>query len=91
MTESRTDPLVILIVDRDPIDGAAIVKTGDSTIRVEEVQYEGEASGAPRWRIGTRLGVETIKVLLSMKAALSEIERAMGAATVTGGEQYGAG
>ncbi|HEY9428677.1 MAG TPA: hypothetical protein VIR34_16080, partial [Gemmatimonadaceae bacterium] len=72
-------------------DGAAIVKTGDSTIRVEEVQYEGEASGAPRWRIGTRLGVETIKVLLSMKAALSEIERAMGAATVTGGEQYGAG
>ena len=26
MTESRTDPLVILIVDRDPIDGAAIAE-----------------------------------------------------------------
>jgi methionyl-tRNA formyltransferase len=72
-------------------DGAAIVKTGDSTIRVEEVQYEGEASGAPRWRIGTRLGVDTIRALLSMKSALSELERAMGTATVTGGERYGAG
>jgi len=72
-------------------DGAAIVKTGDSTIRVEEVQLEGEESGAPRWRIGTRLGVHPTTALLSMKAALAGIERALGAATVTGGEQYGAG
>ena len=72
-------------------DGAAIVKTGDSTIHVHEVQYAGEGSGAPRWRIGTRLGMNLTTALLSMKADLAAFERAMGAATVTGGEQYGAG
>ena len=72
-------------------DGGAIVKTGDSTIRVEEVQHDGEGSAAPRWRIGTRLGWNTTKELASMKAALAELERAMGTATVTGGEEYGAG
>lgn len=72
-------------------DGAAIVKTGDSTIRVHEVQCEGEESGAPAWRIGTRLGVNPIGALLSVKAELAAFERAMGAATATGGERYGAG
>ena len=72
-------------------DGAAIVKTGDSTIRVHEVQYAGEESGAPRWRIGTRLGVNPTMALLSMKAQLAALEKELGAATATGGEQYGAG
>ena len=72
-------------------DGAAIVKTGDSTIRVHEVQYAGEESGAPGWRIGTRLGVNPIGVLPSMQARLAALEKELGAATVTGGERYGAG
>ena len=72
-------------------DGAAIVKTGDSTIRVLEVQHAGEESGAPGWRIGTRLGVNPITALLSIKASLAALEKDLGAATVTGGEQYGAG
>lgn len=71
-------------------DGAAIVKTGDSTIRVEEVQYEGEESGAPRWRIGTRLGVNPTLALLALRAELAALERSMGAASMPGGERYGA-
>jgi methionyl-tRNA formyltransferase len=36
-----------------------VVKTGDSTLRVEEVQLEGRPAETPAWAIGTRLGGET--------------------------------
>ena len=78
------------VVGRAP-DGAAIVKTGDSTLRICEVQFAGEESGAPRWPIGTRLGVNLTTALLSIRSGLTALERATGVATVTGGEQYGAG
>ncbi|HEY9480128.1 MAG TPA: methionyl-tRNA formyltransferase, partial [Gemmatimonadaceae bacterium] len=55
-------------------DGAAIVKTGDSTIQVSEVQRAGEESGAPSWRIGTRLGVNLAECLRAMNARLSALE-----------------
>lgn len=72
-------------------NGAAIVKTGDSTIRVEEVQYEGEESGAPRWRIGTRLGDDPARALRALRSELAALEKSLGAAAITGGERYGAG
>ena len=78
------------VVGRAP-DGSAIVKTGDSTIRVCEVQLAGEECGAPRWPVGTRLGANLTSALLAMKASLAALERAMGAATAAGGEQYGPG
>lgn len=70
-------------------DGAAIVKTGDSTIRVHEVQHVGEESGAPGWRIGTRLGVNLNTLPLSMMSSLAALERQVG--NGAGREQYDPG
>lgn len=69
-------------------DGSAIVKTGDSTIRISEVQLAGEESGAPHWRIGTRLGLKLTTALLSMISSIEALEQAMGAGHGSGREQY---
>lgn len=69
-------------------DGAAIVKTGDSTIRVCEVQHPGDESGAPRWRIGTRLGVNLTAALQSTMESLAALERAVDAGHGSEREQY---
>ncbi len=33
-----------------------LVKTGDSTLRIEEIQIDGRSAETPAWAIGTRLG-----------------------------------
>lgn len=45
-----------------------IVKTGDSTILIQEVQFESKAPEIPSWAIGTRLGINLISCLRSIKA-----------------------
>jgi methionyl-tRNA formyltransferase len=45
-------------------DGAGVlVKTGDSTLLVREVQLEGELPGVPTWMVGTRLGIDVPALL----------------------------
>jgi methionyl-tRNA formyltransferase len=44
------------VVGHEPGRGV-LVKTGDSTLRVEEIQLEGRPPEPPAWAIGTRLGV----------------------------------
>lgn len=48
-------------------DGA-LVKTGDSTLLVHEVQYPGQAAEAPRWPIGKRLGLDVAATLSALVA-----------------------
>lgn len=40
--------------------GGALVKTGDSTLLVEEIQLPGCPPAAPSWPVGTRLGVDVV-------------------------------
>jgi methionyl-tRNA formyltransferase len=42
------------VVGRRP-DAGVIVKTGDATLLVQEIECEGR-TGAPQWKVGTRLG-----------------------------------
>ncbi len=56
--------------------GAGVrVKTGDSTLLVQEVQRSGGAPAIPTWRIGTRLGVD---VGTLMRAFLDRADAATG-------------
>ncbi|HEX5436194.1 MAG TPA: methionyl-tRNA formyltransferase [Gemmatimonadaceae bacterium] len=55
-------------------DGSAVVKSGDSTIVVHEVQQEDGVCGTPCWRIGTRLGVNLAASLRSVMARMSALE-----------------
>src|SRR4029079_5922623 len=43
-----------------PAAGGALVKTGDSTLLVQEIQSEGGSPTAPAWPIGTRLGIDPV-------------------------------
>ena len=45
------------VVGLNPQEGV-LVKTGDSTLLVEEVQRGGDEPMTPRWPIGTRVGVD---------------------------------
>jgi len=49
------------VVGRQPGDGV-FVKTGDSTLLVQEVEIAGQV-GPPSWRLGTRLGVSLATAL----------------------------
>ncbi|HEX6534319.1 MAG TPA: methionyl-tRNA formyltransferase [Gemmatimonadaceae bacterium] len=66
------------VVGRRP-DGASVVKTGDGTLLVREVQLEGagERAGAPRWRIGTRLGPSLAAELRALRRRVAELEGAV--------------
>jgi methionyl-tRNA formyltransferase len=44
-------------------ENGVLVKTGDSTLLIQEVQVDGEEPAVPRWRIGTRLGVDLVAAL----------------------------
>jgi methionyl-tRNA formyltransferase len=57
-------------------DRGVVVKTGDSTVLLEEVQVAGWPADTPAWPIGTRLGVDTAAVLhaLARRVALLESE-----------------
>lgn len=49
------------VVGREPGRGV-LVKTGDSTLLVTEVQMGNSAPAVPRWRVGTRLQVSAVPV-----------------------------
>jgi len=51
-----------------------MVKTGDSTILVQEVQMASGTPKVPTWRIGTRLGINLHTVLTSVLARLKDLE-----------------
>ena len=47
-----------------------IVKTGDSTVILEEVQFEDDESAClPEWSIGTRLGIDLAQTLRSLEVS----------------------
>jgi len=46
--------------------GGVLVKTGDSTLLVREVQLASRAPETPSWRVGTRLGVDIHTVVEQM-------------------------
>lgn len=56
------------VVGRHPGMGV-FVKTGDSTLLVQEVQLEDGQPRIPEWRIGTRLGLNVLSYLRSLEAS----------------------
>lgn len=54
----------------------AVVKTGDSTLLVQEVQEEGGELDCPRWPIGCRLGENLSAVVASLQERLRRSEQA---------------
>jgi methionyl-tRNA formyltransferase len=48
-----------------------LVKTGDSLLLLEEVQVGAEPPAVPRWRIGTRLGINLMEYLQTLTANLA--------------------
>ncbi len=52
-----------------------LVKTGDSTLLVTEVQEEGRAAGRPAWPVGARLGTPLDPTLDAIRAELEELRR----------------
>lgn len=56
-------------------EGGALVKTGDSTLLVQEVQISGAPSTLPPWRIGTRLANDLGAALLTALNQMATLER----------------
>jgi methionyl-tRNA formyltransferase len=54
--------------------GGVIVKTGDSTLVLREVQSDAITVGAPSWAIGTRLGLDVTARLGALAARVAELE-----------------
>jgi len=54
-----------------------LVKTGDSTLLVQEVQRRGEEPAMPTWPIGTRLGASPMVMLRAMQARIDRLEAAL--------------
>ncbi|HSE21507.1 MAG TPA: methionyl-tRNA formyltransferase [Pyrinomonadaceae bacterium] len=50
-----------------------LVKTGDSTLYVKEVQFQNSSSITPRWPIGTRLGTDAAAILSAVFGRLKLI------------------
>lgn len=55
-------------------DDGVVVKTGDSTLLVHEVQVGDGRAEIPRWRIGTRLGVNPVAHARTLAARLAALE-----------------
>ena len=64
------------VVGRRSREGV-FVKTGDSTLLVQEVQAEHGAPEMPAWRIGTRLGTNLSSYLRQLEARVRDLERQM--------------
>jgi methionyl-tRNA formyltransferase len=54
--------------------GGVVVKTGDSTLVLREVQSDAATIGAPSWAIGTRLGLDVTARLGALAARVAELE-----------------
>jgi methionyl-tRNA formyltransferase len=55
--------------------GSAVIKSGDSTLVVHEIQTEGRPAGPPAWPLGTRLGLDLTAALEALSARVSQLER----------------
>jgi len=55
-------------------DQGIIVKTGDSTLLVREVQTSGSEPCCPRWPIGTRLGIDVTTRIRDLEERVSRLE-----------------
>lgn len=61
------------IVGRN-VDGA-IIKTGDSTLLIQEVQIEDGISEKPSWPIGTRLGINLTSLIRTLLGRIENLEK----------------
>jgi methionyl-tRNA formyltransferase len=61
-----------VVVGRNP--SGVIVKTGDSVLRIEEVQVCEKPPEVPNWAIGTRLGVNPVCLYNVLSRQLRQIE-----------------
>ena len=52
-----------------------IVKTGDSTLLVKEVQLAGGPPQSPRWPIGTRLGLDLQTVIANLQSEVDSLRQ----------------
>ena len=60
-----------------PRSGGALVKTGDSTLLIDEIEIDGTPPAPPAWPIGTRLGIDAGAALSALlPRLLSSFERA---------------
>jgi methionyl-tRNA formyltransferase len=64
------------VVGRKPGEGV-YVKTGDSTILIKNIQFHGEESEIPTWRIGTRLGVNLMAYVHQLETRVADLEMHM--------------
>lgn len=62
------------VVGRRPAEGV-LVKTGDSTLLVQEAQLESDSPEIPNWRIGTRLGINLHSRLMKFIAKVERLEQ----------------
>lgn len=70
------------VVGQRPI--GVLVKTSDSLLLLEEVQVGNEAPTTPRWRIGTRLGINLMEHLQTLTTRLAMLsDAAANRATIT--------
>jgi len=51
-----------------------VVKTGDSTLILREVQVDGGICQTPRWPLGTRLGMNLLSIVHSLRLRVMELE-----------------
>jgi len=49
------------------------VKTGDSILVLESVQFEGEAAQIPQFRIGTRFGLDLVRMMYKLQQEVAEL------------------
>jgi methionyl-tRNA formyltransferase len=64
------------VVGQIPNEGV-LVKTGDSTMLVREIQYTAAETQKPAWRTGTRLGVDFSYHLRRLQARVEILEQAI--------------
>jgi methionyl-tRNA formyltransferase len=57
-----------------------VVKTGDSTLLVQEVQFPDGESHSPDWPIGTRLEIDVQERLDSMQSQIKDLKRRLNGA-----------
>jgi methionyl-tRNA formyltransferase len=69
------------------VDEGVVVKTGDSTLVLQEIQVADGACERPAWRIGTRLGVNLMDVIRSLQTRVRDLEAQLS----TGEKRNGAG
>lgn len=62
------------VVGLHPNEGV-VVKTGDSTLLIQEIQLEPRESCIPNWPIGKRLGINLMEHLQSLEARLAALEK----------------